>query len=54
MTHNETNNIYHNPPQKSEKELLKTYQKPRLTILETLDIGTGSVNVPEGNNGLIS
>lgn len=31
----------------------KVYKPPTLTVLDTFDIETGSMNVPENSNGLL-
>lgn len=36
------------------QKILIAYEKPHLTVLDALDVGTGGTNVPETNNGLLS
>lgn len=44
-------NLQKQPP--SFEAIKKSYQKPMVTVLDFMDIATGSANVPENTNGVL-
>ena len=53
MIFGELNNIGSEPETEHSDKTRNIYESPTLTILDTLDIETGSMNVPENSNGLL-
>ena len=53
MFSDETKNIDAQSQPGRPDKIRKAYEKPTLTRLDALDIGTGATNVPENNNGLL-